>query len=116
MRGRVVFAGDAIPFSHANLLVSVQDTTYTDAPSRTVDSAVVADVSIARPSDVLGFTIDTDSWLATVSPGTYLTLRVIVDVDRDGRLGVGDYVNTAAVVVAAARQDEPVDIVVHRVA
>jgi len=115
MRGRVVFADDVVAFSHADLLVSVQDTTYADAPSRTLGSIVVADVSVAHAGDTLAWAIQTDSWLAAASPSTSLTLRVIVDVDRDGRLGVGDYVNTAAIPVAAARSDEPVDIVVRRV-
>ncbi len=96
VEGRIVFGEDSVPFEGASVEVTIEDTTYADAPAvrlaRLVLRAVTHD---GRAGGSIPFSLRRDA----SAPHRRQSLRVVVDVDGDGRLGVGDYRNAESVPV-----------------
>jgi hypothetical protein len=91
-----VFGDDARPFERASVELTLEDTTYADAPAVPVALLVLRDVSHAgTPGAGLPFVLHRPP----ASPGRRQTLRVLVDLDGDGRPGAGDYRNAESVPV-----------------
>jgi hypothetical protein len=116
LRGRILFGDDACAAPHADVILRVEDTTYADAHARTLDTIVRAHVTIDGPGAVVPFTCDLGPSLSAAPPGRRLTLRVVVDLDGDGRLGAGDYVNTIAIPLAQVDAAVMLDVPVRRLA
>ena len=106
--GRILFQDDAVPFSRATVRVTVEDTTYADAPAEPIASWSSEDVSYPRDATGIRFDITLNQ---EPSPRRRYTLRALIDVDGDGRLGSGDYTNVAAVPLTDER---PLEIRVKR--
>jgi hypothetical protein len=91
--GRILFADDAMPFSGGSARVDLDDTTYADAPARTLGHW--RRDRISYPADAAGIPFE-----IVVDPdppdGRRYSLRVLVDADADGLLGPGDYINVEA--------------------
>jgi uncharacterized lipoprotein YbaY len=79
-------SGEPLP-TGSRVTVQLLDTSYEDAPAVTLQQ-VSADVSSRGQTDRLPVSLELNAARAG------LTLRVHVDVDRDGRVSVGDYVST----------------------
>lgn len=94
--GRIVFGKDAVEFSGATAHVFLEDTTYADAPAVALGSW--RRDPVAYPADAAGVPFDFVVEPDPPERGRY-TLRVLVDVDRDGVVGQGDYVNIEAIPV-----------------
>lgn len=92
--GRLVFGADASPFVDASVEVVVEDTTSADAAAEPIARVVLPAISYdgARGEGVT-FAVRR----APPAQGRSHTLRVLIDVDRDGRLGLGDYHNAESV-------------------
>jgi hypothetical protein len=108
VRGRILFQTDAQVFSGATAYVTLEDTTYADAPAEPVSSWRRDDVAYPRDAAGIPFAIKLETALS--SQRRY-GLRVLIDVDGDGRLSHGDYLNTAAAPVSG---EEPIEIRVQR--
>lgn len=91
VNGEIVFGEDASPFTGATLIVSLIDTTLADAPSTTIATEVVREVSFGGSGggDAISFE------LRAVAPDARASysVRAHLDLDADGRLSRGDYVN-----------------------
>jgi len=96
IEGRIVFGEDARPFQDASVEVVLEDTTYADAPAVAVARLVLRAVSYdGAPGGSIAFALPRPP----AAPGRAHTLRILVDVDGDGRLGKGDYRNAESVPV-----------------
>jgi len=108
--GRLLLGDDAVPFTGAVATVTVEDTTYTDAPAATLASWTSNDVSYPRDRDGVPFDLEVQPEPAD---NARCTLRALVDVDRDGAAGPGDYVSVESIRVT--RSGGPVTLRVKRV-
>jgi hypothetical protein len=98
VEGQIVFDDDARPFSGASVELTLEDTTYADAPAVPVARLVLPSVSYdGEPGGGVPFALTREP----VAPGRRQTLRVLVDLDGDGRAGPGDYRNAESVAVPA---------------
>ena len=94
--GRLLFGNDAVPFSGGSAHVTLEDTTYADAPAVALGSWHRDGVSYPSDADALAFEIVVEP---DPSQRGRRTLRAFVDADGDGALGPGDYLNVEAVPV-----------------
>lgn len=91
--GTIVFDADIEPFAGATVYVRLEEVTRADAPSRVIAETILRDVQVGgQGARELEFTID----MPMLDPRERYVLRVHVDVDGDGRIGVGDYVSTGS--------------------
>jgi len=91
--GTIVFGADLEPFVGATVYVRLEEVSRADAPAIVMAETVLPEVRIGgqAPSQ-LEFTIEFPS----LDPRGRYVVRVHVDVDADGQVGVGDYVSTAS--------------------
>ena len=94
VEGRIEFGLVPPRIDAADVYVDVEDTTYADAPAVTVFRERLTGVSYAGEPEGLAFRLHYSSQRPA---GATHTLRVLVDLDRDGRPGRGDYVSYQAV-------------------
>jgi hypothetical protein len=94
VEGRIDFGPEAPCIDAADVYVYVEDTTYADAPAITVYRERLLGVSYAGDPGGIVFTLD---YQAHRPANATHTLRVLVDLDRNGRPGRGDYVSYLAV-------------------
>lgn len=89
--GTIVFGADLEPFAGAIVYVRLEDVSRIDASAVMVAETVLQDVRAGgqAPSQ-LEFTIDAPP----LDPRARYIVRVHVDVDADGQVGIGDYVST----------------------
>jgi uncharacterized lipoprotein YbaY len=105
--GRVLFGPDATSFGKATAYVSLLDVSRQDAPSRAVAKQVIKGVQKGKELKFsLKGTIDDPTGMYVVS--------VLIDVDGDGEVSVGDYITTGYYQVAA-EGDSKVDVRVQKV-
>ena len=94
IEGYVVFGDDVLPFAGASIEVVLEDTTQADAPASPVRRVVLHPVA---HDGVVGNAIGFSLRRGPVPPGHRQSLRVLVDLDGDGRLGPGDFRNAESV-------------------
>jgi hypothetical protein len=99
IEGRIELATEPAPFMAADVHIRVEDTTYLDVAAHVLFHHLMSGVSSADLAKGLSFTLD---YAAQPPAGRTHTLSVLVDVDRDGRPGRGDYISHQAVRVPAA--------------
>ena len=107
--GRLLLGDDAVPFAGAVATVIVEDTTYADAPAVPLASWRSNDVTYPRDRDGVPFDLDVQP---DPADNVRCTLRALVDVDRDGSAGPGDYVSVESIRVT--RRSGPVVLRVKR--
>src|SRR5438105_1273069 len=93
--GHIVFGNDAVAFDRASLRVKLEDSTYADAPA-TVLAEITRLVRYAPAQSAIEFELLTD---AIRDPSQRWTVRAVIDVDGDGTIGRGDYMNVVSVLV-----------------
>jgi hypothetical protein len=93
VQGRIEFVPEAGRFDRADVHVYVEDTTYADDNAVELFHMRLPGVSYGGDEGI-AFTLD---YNPPQSAGRARTLRVLVDMDRDGRPGRGDYVSYQAV-------------------
>ena len=94
--GRILFGDDTTAFSDATAYLFVEDTTYADAPAVVLASWRKAGVAYPAAAAGIPFEVDVDP---DPSEGRRCTLRVLVDLDGDGSVSRGDYLNVESVQV-----------------
>jgi hypothetical protein len=116
IEGQVVFAAETAPFEGATLVVHLEDTTYADARAIAVASLIVPDVALRADASGGALAIPFELVIDSPPPSPHrLTLRVLVDLDGDRRLGRGDYVNAMSVRVPQDVERARVEVPVTRV-
>ncbi len=104
---RVLAANEVRPPAGSPIYVQARDTTFEDAPSPAIASAV-GSVRDGRGEvlDIVELEIDSlpDSSIVWVH----------VDVDRDGRVSTGDFITTISYPIVAATQSG-IDVSVRRI-
>lgn len=89
--GKIEFPSEDAEFSEATLNVTVQDTQEADARARVLCKQVVGNVSRIRgSSEALPFALECEG----VRKSPFVTVSVLVDLDGDGCISRGDYINT----------------------
>jgi hypothetical protein len=108
LRGEIVFDESPLSFVKASVHIYLEDTTLVDASAKVVLHQVVSNVAADTvQNERIPFAFD-----GTV-PNTqaHYTVRVLVDVDDNGRISHGDYVNTVSYPVLT--RGYPDQVVVH---
>ena len=112
MQGEILFSEGAPSFTKASIHIYLEDTTLADAPARVALHQVMADV----PAElILNNRIPFVLYGTIPDPRARYTVRVLVDVDGDGRISHGDYISTASYPVLTQGYPDQVVIQVKRV-
>ena len=90
VRGEIVFDEHAQSFAPATLYVSLDKTTLEDEAAQTIIRQVIRDVSYDS-SKRNSLTFELHGYIPDDS--AKLTLNVLVDLDGDGKMSHGDYIN-----------------------
>jgi uncharacterized lipoprotein YbaY len=110
--GKIVFGVDLEPFVGATIYVRLEDVSRVDAPARVAAETVLLNARAGgQASNELEFTIDA----APLDPRSRYVVRVHVDIDGDGQVGVGDYVSTVSYPVLVGGDTTMLSIRVKRV-
>lgn len=110
--GRIVLDGWRGESGPATVYVRLLDTSLIDAPARIVDEVVVEDVRLDRVKDD---GIEFRVMARELDARARYQVGVLVDLDGDRRISVGDYVNTRAYPVLTRGFPDQVQIHVQRV-
>jgi hypothetical protein len=104
IRGQIVFEGDAPFLETGRVHVFLEDTTYADASAIIVRHDVLA--AGALVFEMTGLTVE---------PQRVYTIRVLVDLDGDGRVSRGDFITTESYPVLTRGRPAEVTVVVRRI-
>jgi uncharacterized lipoprotein YbaY len=108
LRGEIVFEEGPPSFAKASVHIFLEDTTLADAPARVIVHHLIENVSADTVwKENMPFALD------VTIPDTQAryTVRVLVDVDGDGKISHGDYASTADYPVLT--RGYPDQVVVH---
>ena len=94
----------------STVYIRLQDTSRIDAPALTVSESIFQGVDM---DELRGAGIDFRLEVDEVDPRSRYEVRVLVDLDGDGRLSAGDYTNTMAYPVLTRGQPDHVEVHVH---
>lgn len=112
LRGEIVFEEGAPSFGGATLFVSLRDTSYADAPAEVVAAEVLTGVSYdARAPNRIPFTLRGRIPEETAD----YTVSVHVDLDGDGEVGRGDFVNVQSYPVLTHGHPDFVSVLVKQI-
>ncbi len=112
LSGRVVFEDSAESFGGATLRVFLQDTSLADADAVNVAEQVTENVSYdAGARTALPFELHGEP----PDESAHYTVRVHVDLDGDGRVSRGDFINTESYPVLTRGRPREVTVKVERV-
>ena len=109
VRGHILFDGEVPPLDDAVVHVFLEDTTQIDA------SAVVVVHQQFSPVGPSGSTLTFALPDVLVDERSDYSLRVLVDMDHDGRISSGDYISVRAHPVLTRGHAEHVPVRVRRV-
>jgi len=88
--GEIEFPPEHGAFSNATVNIVVQDTRLADAPSTVLYKRVVRNIGRFRNSaKPLRFAFECED----LPESPFVTMSVLVDIDGDGRISPGDYIN-----------------------
>jgi uncharacterized lipoprotein YbaY len=90
LRGEIIFDEKAKSFDGATLYLSLDDTTLEDAPAQPIIRHIIRDVSYNADSRK-SLTFELRGQVP--NERAKLTLNVLVDLDGDGKMSRGDYIN-----------------------
>ena len=97
---------------NATVYIRLQDTSHIDAAAITVAEEILHDVLVEKfVGEGLEFRMIVDH----VEPRVRYQVRVLVDLDGDGEVSVGDYISTLAYPVLTRGHPDYVEIHVHPV-
>ena len=114
VEGKITFEENAVAFSGAMMHIHLEKVTYTDAASEIIASYSRQEVSHNpqnRDSDVLRFKLE----VSDLNPQDDYSIRAHIDLDRDGRISRGDYINMQSYPVLTRGHPSEVSILVRQV-
>ena len=112
IRGQIVFEDDASAFSDATLYVTLEDVTYADSKAIIVGTVVKENISYdpAAP-EPLTFELPVE----VPERNALYNIRAHFDLDGDGEISPGDYVNTQSYPVITRGHPLEVSVRVSRI-
>jgi uncharacterized lipoprotein YbaY len=112
LRGQVVFDDSTQSFDGATLYVSLEDTTMADESAVIIARQVTQDVAYdAHARNTLPFAFDG----VVPDERAHYTVRVLVDLDGDGKISKGDFINVQSYPVMTRGAPREVAVRVKRV-
>ena len=112
LHGQIVFEDDAQAFSGATLNVTLEDVTYADSNAITVERFVKPEVSYDPAArEPLAFEMSAE----VPDRNALYSVRVHIDLEGDGKISRGDYVNTQSYHVITRGHPSEVSVRVSRV-
>lgn len=112
VHGRIVFDESAESFTGATLYVFLEDTTYADDSAVKVAEQITKDVAYdARTHNSLPFAL----YGEVPDQRAHYTVRVLVDLNGDGKTSRGDFINMESYPVLSRENPTDVTIRVERV-
>jgi uncharacterized lipoprotein YbaY len=110
IQGEIEFPSEDETFSNAALTVTLQDTREADAPALVLKKQVTKRISrTAGSSEPLRFTLQCED----CPDSRFVTVSVLLDLDGDGCVSRGDYINVESYPVEPSPRK--MRIRVHRV-
>jgi len=107
IRGEVVLKPHGKPFTGAHMMVSVEDVTVKDVAARYLAKKTFKDISHDGRQDTrLRFTLEG----LEPRPNHRYQVRILVDLDRNGRISRGDYRSIRPAVVFTGKDPDPLVI------
>lgn len=112
VRGQIVFGADAAAFSEATLYVTLEDVTYADSKATIVGRIVKENISYdpAAP-EPLTFEMPVE----VPDRNALYNIRAHCDLDGDGKISPGDYINTQSYPVITRGHPFEVSVRVSRI-
>jgi uncharacterized lipoprotein YbaY len=112
VKGEITFETDIQPFSGATIYIRLEDITFTDAASKVIAEYVEQNVSFnPKTNNIIPFTIVGQ---APDLQANYV-VSVHIDIDKDGEVSSGDFLNTQSYPVITYGYPNQVSIIVHQV-
>jgi hypothetical protein len=112
VRGKVLLDGWQGEPGPATVYARLLDTSWIDAPAKTVDEVVLHDVRLDEIQDKgLAFSLAVQE----VDPRARYEVSVLVDLDGDGETSAGDFRNTASYPVLTRGFPDEVEVRAHRI-
>ncbi len=90
VEGKIVFDQYAKSFSHGTVYIYLEDVSMADVLSKVICEDVIADVNYDATSNT---TIDFGLYGKIPNYQARYAVRVHVDIDRDGKVTKGDFIN-----------------------
>jgi len=114
VEGKIRFEENAAAFSGAIMYVNLERVTYADAASETIASYIRQEMSFDpqnKDSDILTFKLE----VSDINPQDDYAIRAHIDLDRDGKISRGDYINMQSYPVLTRGHPREVLILVRQV-
>lgn len=111
LTGVVVFPPDTKPVQNARMYIRLEDVSLADVPSTLVIEHTHQGISLPGGAAQLSFELHGH----IPDPGAHYSVHVLLDVDGDGEISPGDYINTESYPVLTFGQPSQVEISVRRV-
>jgi uncharacterized lipoprotein YbaY len=111
VRGEILFGAPPPSLAGARIIVRLENVSRADAPASVAAEKVWEGPGGPWPT---GAALPFNLPVPAVNPGASYTIRVLIDVDRDGRLGQGDYISTESYPVLTYGQPQFVRVTVKR--
>lgn len=112
LRGQIVFDDDVSAFRGATLYITLEDVTYTDeravSVGRLVKTDVAYDPAVREP-------LTFEMICEVPNRNALYSVRTHVDLDDDGKISHGDYVNTQSYPVLTRGHPSEISVYVRRV-
>ena len=111
--GNILFEQDAKSFSNATVYVKLLDVGKQDVESKVITSQIIENVSLDQdkkqpiPFSLKGY--------LTKSQFTTFVVSVLIDLDGDAEISLGDFITMTNYEVLAENCPEDVTVTVHRV-
>ena len=111
--GNILFEKDAKSFSNATVYVKLLDIGKQDTESKTITSQIIENVSFDQDKkQPVSFSLKGHF---TKSQFTTFAVSVLVDLDGDAEISLGDFITMTNYEVLAKNCPEDVTVTVHRV-
>ena len=108
VEGKIIFDRLAKSFSHCTVYIYLEDVSMADAPSRVIFEQVIADVDLVATQDPA---IEFVLYGKITDYNASYAIRVHADIDRDGKLSKGDFINMESYHVLT--HGYPKNIIIH---
>ena len=90
VEGKIIFDQLAKSISHGTVYIYLEDVSMADVPSRVISEQVIADVDLVATQDPA---IEFVLYGKITDYNASYAIRVHADIDRDGKLSKGDFIN-----------------------
>jgi uncharacterized lipoprotein YbaY len=90
VRGEIIFDGEVKPFSEGTIYVRLEDVSLLDAPSKLISEQVIGKISY---DPTINGTIKFALYGKVTNVQASYIVSVHVDVDNNGKISSGDFIN-----------------------